>query len=337
LLKSGSAIEQEPIERLIINRLIPIYRFNRTIDRRIKKINVVINKGLTQRLTGNILSRTAHDLYIGTMVVIVLTVSIYLAQIGYSYYKLPIEERFYHPNHDWFKPSGYYGHGLGIIGTAMMAFGVFIYIARKRYNFLSRYIRLKYLLEFHIFLCTLGPILIVFHTSFKLGGIVSVAFWSMVAVVFSGVIGRFIYIQIPRSIEGRELSLNEIKGMRNDLITALKSNSNIEPLTLEWILDDGNKDFSNRTLFYQFIEERREVLKISKKINNLQISRADKRGIIALVNHEIKLSNKIKRLASMQQIFKYWHVAHLPFALIMLVIVLIHVIVTFAFGYKWIF
>jgi len=39
----------------------------------------------------------------------------------------------------------------------------------------------------------------------------------------------------------------------------------------------------------------------------------------------------------MQQLFKYWHVAHLPFAIIMLIILIIHVGVTLTFGYKWIF
>ena len=71
------------------------------------------------------------------MVTIVILVTIYLAYTGYSYYRTPLEERFYHPNHDWFKPSGAYGHGLGIIGTLMILFGVSIYIARKRYNFMA--------------------------------------------------------------------------------------------------------------------------------------------------------------------------------------------------------
>ena len=133
------------------------------------------------------------------MILITLIVTVYLSYTGFSYYKLPIEERFYHPNYDWFKPAGTMGHGLGIIGTLMILFGVVIYIARKRYNFLTKYIRLKYLLEFHIFLCFTGSILIVFHTSFKFGGIVSIAFWSMVAVVISGIIGRYIYIQISKN------------------------------------------------------------------------------------------------------------------------------------------
>lgn len=50
------------------------------------------------------------------------------------------------------------------------------------------------------------PILVLFHTTFKFGGIVSIAFWSMVIVVLSGVVGRFLYIRLPRDWQGREFT-----------------------------------------------------------------------------------------------------------------------------------
>lgn len=257
---------------------------------------------------------------------ITVLVTIYLFYTGYSYYNLPIEERFYHPNHDWFKPSGIYGHGIGILGTLMILFGVVIYIARKRYNFMVRILRLKYLLEFHIFLCTLGPILILFHTAFKFGGIVSIAFWSMVAVVLSGVIGRFIYIQIPHSIEGRALSLQEVQDMKSGIGEQLKEKFEFdEGLSLQIAgLTSG-------------VGGKPSLRGISRTLKSRNIPRKDRKDILSLLKNEISLSRKIARLQQMQKLFKYWHVAHLPFALIMLIIVVIHVGVTLAFGYKWIF
>jgi len=56
-----------------------------------------------------------------------------------------------------------------------------------------------------------------------------------------------------------------------------------------------------------------------------------------MVKKEKALAGKIARLQTMQKMLKYWHVIHLPFALIMLIIVVIHVIVTISLGYKWIF
>jgi len=263
------------------------------------------------------------------MVAIVIITTIYLIYTGYTYYNTSLEERFYHPHHNWFKPSGIYGQGLGIIGTFMITFGVVIYIARKRYNFLAKYIRLKYLLEFHIFLCTLGPILVLFHTAFKFGGIVSIAFWSMVAVVLSGVVGRFIYIQIPRTIEGRALTLSEVKSMKTDLAGLLNEKFNLESNTIQIVTNLISQEDTSAT--------KKKLGHLKKVLNRKDLPKKDRLMILKMVKHEISLSGKIARLQTMQNLFKYWHVAHMPFALIMLIIVVIHIGVTLAFGYKWIF
>jgi len=263
------------------------------------------------------------------MVLIVVIVTAYLAYTGYTYYHTPLLERFYHPRHNWFKPSGLYGQGLGIIGTLMILFGVSIYIARKRYNFMVKYLRLKYLLEFHIFLCVLGPILILFHTTFKFGGIVSVAFWSMTAVVLSGVIGRYIYIQIPRTIEGRELSLSEVKDMKTDLAYVLNDKFKLDNNLIEMIISlTTNQEATNKKV---------SVWNLRKELRKYKVPKSERGTIIKMVKKEKALLGKIARLQKMQKMLKYWHVIHLPFALIMLVIVVIHVAVTVSLGYKWIF
>ncbi len=282
------------------------------------------------------MTKPVHRIYVGTMVLAVIAVTAYLIYTGYSYYDSPLEERFYHPRHDWFKPSGAFGHGLGILGTLMILFGVSIYIARKRYNFLTKQLRLKYLLEFHIFLCTLGPILILFHTAFKFGGIVSIAFWSMVAVVLSGVIGRFVYVQIPRTIEGRELTLNEVKRMQEDLTATLRKIIGLDDQMSRLVLSlSSGQNASGKPA--GFFENRRAIGAIRKILKQKKVGRRQRKSVVRLAREEISLSNKIRRLQTMQQLFKYWHVAHLPFALIMLIILIIHVAVTLSFGYKWIF
>ena len=285
------------------------------------------------------MSKTTHAIFIWTMVAITLVVTIYLASTGYDYYQTPLHERFYHPQHDWFKPSGAYGHGIGILGTLMILFGVSIYIARKRYNFMAKQLRLKYLLEFHIFLCTLGPILILFHTAFKFGGIVSVAFWSMVAVVASGVIGRFIYIQIPRTIEGRELSLTEVKDMQSELVDLMKNNAAIDKELIPLLVRDEEEYQSRKrsSFMAQYAEERKTITRIKKALKQRSVTKKERLRILKMVKDEFALSHRIGRLETMQKLFKYWHVAHLPFALIMLIILIIHVVVTLSFGYRWIF
>jgi hypothetical protein len=288
------------------------------------------------------MSRAVHRIYIGTFVLLVLITLVVLIQMGTSYYQTSLEERFYHPDHANLKPSGAVGHGLGIIGTLCILFGVSSYMIRKRVRRFRSVGVLKHWLEFHIFLCTIGPIMVLFHTSFKFGGIVSVSFWSMVGVVLSGVIGRFIYIQIPRTIEGRELNLNEVREMRINIGKVLRDQYNLSDAGFEAIMASttpsgsvqpgGILRFVRKTLY-----DTKTIARVKSVIRQLGLSRVQARQILQLVKNEIVLNRKIERLVTMQKLFRYWHVAHLPFAIIMLVIMVVHVAVTLAFGYRWIF
>ena len=289
------------------------------------------------------MNKTAHRIYLTLLSVIVILAFMAIANKGYTYYKLGIEDRFFHSDHSLLKPSGIWGHGMGIIGSLFMILGVLLYMFRKRYRIFSRIGILKHWLEFHIFLCTLGPILVLFHTSFKFGGIVAISFWSMVAVFLSGIIGRFIYIQIPRTIEGRELSLNEVRDMAGDISNTLSSTTGLDEESLQIIANAAkpkaqlqNGNFVTR--YFNKKAENRKTLSTVKAVmqrNNLQ--KAQQKQVISLVKNEWSLNSRIERLVLMQNLFKYWHVAHLPFALVMLVIMIIHVAVTIVFGYRWIF
>jgi len=284
-----------------------------------------------------------HRIYIGFFILVVLLATLYLAYQGYSYYSLGIEQRFFHPEHQTLKPSGLIGHSLGIVGSLLMLIGVSTYMLRKRISKFSRIGVLKYWLEFHIFLCTLGPIFVLYHTAFKFGGLVAISFWSMVAVVLSGVIGRYIYLQIPRTIEGREMNLNEINQIKDELNIRLIRAFNIEETAVEDILNavqkrpdrSGNSMVARSIAKFKF--ERQTIKEVKKILRQYKIKGKGYSAVVRLIKEEISLNRKIDRLISMQSLFKYWHVAHLPFALLMLIIMLIHVGVTIAFGAHWIF
>ena len=277
------------------------------------------------------------------MVLVVGFAFIFLLINGLEYYRTGLEERAFSPDHETLKPSGFTGHGLGIFGSLLIVIGVTSYMARKRYRFMSRMGLVKHWLEFHIFLCTLGPILILFHTAFKFGGLVAISFWSMVAVFLSGIAGRFIYLQIPRSIEGRELDLNEVRAMKANFTEILRNTWNLDEDSYREIAESVQKktESPSRNLLVSLLRNYKDDRKAVKSVrdvlkrNNLQGK--DYRKIVSLVKSDIRLSRRIERLDRMKNLFKYWHVAHLPFALIMLLIMVIHVGVTILFGYRWIF
>ncbi|MCF8365197.1 MAG: hypothetical protein K9H16_05420 [Bacteroidales bacterium] len=289
------------------------------------------------------MTRRAHTVYITILTIVVLATLLILYLMGAAYYQVPLEERYFHLDHQSLKPSGITGHGLGIFGSLFMIIGVSSYMARKRYRFLSRLGLLKHWLEFHIFLCTLGPILILSHTAFKFGGIVAISFWSMVAVFLSGIIGRFIYIQIPRSIEGRELSLNEVRAMQTDIQSTIRGNnllSGESAALVENIINKGNtenKATSRSFLSSKFFFQSKQIRTLKLLLKRDKLPKENIRKIISLVKNEMALNRRIVRLTMMQNLFKYWHVAHLPFALVMLIIMVIHIVVTITFGYRWIF
>lgn len=288
------------------------------------------------------MSDTVHKLYIGVLVFIVSGVFIYLTYTGFSYYNSPFEERFYHEDHTALKPSGIFGHGLGIIGSTLLTIGVFGYMARKRYRFLAKFGRLKYWLEFHIFLATLGPIMILFHTAFKFGGIVAISFWSMVAVFLSGIAGRFIYLQIPRTIEGRELSLNEIRNMKEDMDEVLQNSKTLDEESRNLIINITTRRNTASGGFFSglvknYLEDKKSIGEAKRILRAKSIPADERKNIIQIIKNETSLNRKIERLTTMQNLFKYWHVVHLPFALVMLIIMIIHIIVAITFGYTWIF
>jgi hypothetical protein len=273
------------------------------------------------------------------MVAIVVATALTLTFSGLSYYLLPLDQRYFHADHEQLKPSGFLGHGLGILGTLFIVIGVFTYIGRKRLKIFSRIGILKYWLEFHIFLCVLGPLLVLYHTAFKFGGIISIGFWSMMAVVASGVIGRFIYLQIPRSIQGRMLTLQELEGMKQELNEKLKQKHqlgqsffNLMTETLSKHYDEGFRHWAAN-----YRDEKNYIKQLYNEVMVSGLTKPEQKEVISLFKSQISLNRRIRRLSTMHRYFRNWHIIHLPFALIMLVIISIHIGVALFFGYKWIF
>jgi hypothetical protein len=172
---------------------------------------------------------------------------------------------------------------------------------------------------------------------------VAISFWSMVAVFLSGIIGRFIYLQIPRTIEGRELSLNEVRGLKGDVAGTIKNSYNLDEESYNIIVDSIKKKFElyhkNGIVRYlrKYSDDRRSIRSVKNVLKKNNLPKTECNKVLALVKDDITLNRRIERLDTMRNLFKYWHVVHSPFALVMLIIMVIHVAVTIVFGYRWIF
>lgn len=288
------------------------------------------------------MSKTLHAVYISLFFIVGILSVVLLTVNGFNYYITPLDERFFAANHEMLKPSGIIGHGLGIVGSLMMVLGVAVYMIRKRVRKFVGLGLLKHWLEFHIFLCTVGPILVLYHTAFKFGGLVAVSFWSMVAVVISGVIGKFIYVQIPRTIQGRELDIKELNEINDQLTLKLRRDYCVSEEVLMKIEELSSVERYNKISLMQslnviaseYFTTRLILRRLKKEIRTP--GRDHLPESINVIKDKLILSRRIGLYRSMQKLFKYWHVAHLPFAMVMFFIMVVHIAVTILFGYKWV-
>ena len=292
------------------------------------------------------MARDVHKVFVFFLIAAGLLSALVIWIHGAGYYTTPLEDRPFHPQYSTLKPTGLLGHGYGVIGSLMITVGVILYSSRKRWRPMANVGRIKNWLEFHIFLCLFGPMLVVYHTTFKIGGLVAVSFWSMAAVVLSGVIGRYFYVQIPKGIHGNELSSQDLVtenekiaetlrkqfGFDADLLklidsVALPSRPVVEMGLMEvisfFIVNDLTRRSRLRTLFEK-LERRGLGAQVLSRIR-------------VMASRRIMLTRRIAFLQQFKKIFHYWHVVHLPFSIVMFVILSIHVGVAIAFGYTWTF
>jgi len=305
----------------------------------------------------NVLSEQMHDaaqtksrkplFRIGLTVLYVITFAVLIGFLvdGLSYYTTPYLERPRHLLYRQFRPAGTWGLLFGVIGAVMMTM-MLAYTVRKRSKFLRRVGELPTWLNLHIYLGIAGPLFIILHTSFKVQGLVAVSFWSMILVALSGYFGRYLYIQIPRNIQGNELSLQELEGLRNNFTQLLRDTYNLDPGALErldalakvsipeeaglinaFVLTIGN-DIRWFAMSRSLSREFSLIIDLPKK---------QLRHLIALARERSLLQRRIALMSRAQRLFHYWHVIHKPFASVMYVVMAIHITVAIWTGYARIF
>jgi hypothetical protein len=264
---------------------------------------------------------------------------------GYPYYSLTVEERPHSPLHTVFKPGGTWGHGFGIIGSALVLL-LFLYSARKRRWLGLRFGRLSRWLDVHILFGIMGPLLITLHSAGKLGGIVSISYFSMLAVALSGVFGRYIYMQIPRDLRGHTVGLDTVQKRVGEIEALLGTDYALPSDVIEGVRrfarsaarDSGGLRAVGQTLLHDLTLRRRAArLRRFIRQGHQEIPEQALNDIVALAREQSVLVRRVALLGAMTRMFHHWHVFHKPFAVIMIVIMFVHVGVTIAFGYRWVF
>jgi hypothetical protein len=288
-------------------------------------------------------------LVLGYVVAIALVVAITV--YGFDYYTLSSADRPFSPKHTVLKPSGPIGLKLGFLGLGMFLV-IFLYPLRKKWPWLGRQGLARHWLDFHVLLGLTAPFVIAFHSSFKFRGFAGMAFWIMLAVSLSGVIGRYLYSQIPRSLNAAEISMKELQEIQERLSQQLARQELLPQADLRSLLRLPSREQVERlpmvvALFYMMALDvirmfriaalRRHALGFGQKVTTLAgflpTRYADLERAIRMAKEESGTAKRVHFLSRTQQVFNLWHVVHRPFSYSFAVLALIHIVVVIMMGY----
>lgn len=263
----------------------------------------------------------------------------FLSQAG-RYYLLPLWERPDTPLHRLLRPSGAVGHLFGYIGASLIVVGVMLYSGRKRVTFMQGRGPMSTWLRVHIYLCLTGPVLITLHSALKFRGLGAYSFWSMWIVAVSGVAGRWLYQQFPRTIRGAELTLEEIRAERAKERERLAAEFQVPAAALDEI--DGLAEraigriqrhalLALPLLLWDDATRHWRIARLRRRLH-LAFSPGLARPALTLLARQAATQRRVAFLGLFRRLFLYWHVTHLIFFFAMFILLVLHVGAALFFG-----
>jgi hypothetical protein len=264
---------------------------------------------------------------------------------GGSYYLAPVEDRVRSPLHAWLGPSGYVGQTAGIISLLIFIF-LWLYPLRKKYRWLAFTGTMARWLDGHVGVALILPFLAAVHASWRFDGLIGLGYVAMLVVCASGIAGRYLYVHIPRSATGLELSAEEIAAQRHGIVARIAKASGLPASQVEAVLRSDPSPCDGlgfgKTLLRMAKDDlarwnaaRRLRRLCATRPGAVRPDRRTVRQVLKLARQEMSLTQQARMLAATQRLFRFWHVAHRPFAITALVAVLVHVGVVVAMGATW--
>jgi len=238
-----------------------------------------------------------------------------------------------------YEPSKGIWHPIGWIGSGMMVV-MMLYSVRKRVGMFRSFGLLRHWLSAHMFLGIMGPVLVTFHTTFKFNGIIATSFWLMIITMIFGILGRYIYIQIPRSLAGTELRVQDIERMVQTIDSRLgEFSKGVNVSELCKAIDIREKGPEETGWLKSLLFMLRDDIVISYRLRKLDIVLRKthhlpwkvRRKIDFLIQKKAAFTRRMNYLSTTHKILHYWHIFHVPLAIVMFLIMILHVFVYYLF------
>lgn len=274
-----------------------------------------------------------------------------IAAYGFDYYMAGANDRPFMAKHVLLRPSGRIGVKLGILGVAMFLV-IFLYPLRKYWTWLGRQGQARHWLDFHVLLGLSAPFVIALHASFKFHGFAGIAFWIMLAVSVSGIVGRYLYSQIPRRVNAAELSRKELQDLQEKMAQQLAQQNFLQAANVRSALRLPSEQTVENlpipfALVYMLLLDLARPFRIARLRNGalhgaehlttlggmLPTRHREMERAITVAREEAALSKRILFLSRTEQVFHLWHVVHKPFSYTFAVLVLVHIGVVLMMGF----
>lgn len=237
------------------------------------------------------------------------------------------------------------GYALGIVSVACMM-TLLIYPLRKRLRFLGFLGSIRNWFRTHQQLGVLAPIAALYHCNFELGSLNSrIALYCALIVAGSGLIGRFLYRRLNRSVSGRRTDLKQVRAAlaaeqfpRNRALTFLPLMRQRVHRFDQGVIDAGTGLWSSLRMSLGLARQARRERKVLMHFCESQLAK-ESQGDQLIGAHQRRLAKSMDRylaghmrrlrlLATLQayeRLFALWHIVHLPFFVLLLISVVVHV------------
>jgi dihydropyrimidine dehydrogenase (NAD+) subunit PreT len=265
-----------------------------------------------------------------------------LTAVGYKYYLLPRGLRYKAPNHAFLKPSGLWGHGVGVLATMFMLLN-FIYPLRKRLAVFKRRGSIAPWLRFHVFVGIMSPLIILFHTAFQWGNqLATSTYVSVVIVVATGLVGRYFYGWVrvdPADAAEADRLGHGLSELAQKIPAEWRHYAETQdrPLLHILALATNGPTFA-RSLPGLFLRMPFEALSVHRGLRHsrrLFLDRVGYRGFCAQVQEFRRLSTKFQFHRHFKRFMSVWRSLHVVLAIVLLALIAMHVWVSLRVGFRW--
>jgi hypothetical protein len=250
-----------------------------------------------------------------------------------------------------FKAGDDVGYWLGVAGAVMMLL-LFSYPLRKHFRFAQRWGPVKGWLYAHMVLGIGGPLLILVHSGFQIGSLnAGVAFYSMVIVVLSGVVGRFIYARVNRGLYGEVASLSDLKVRAGLEQEGARSRLSFAPEVEKTLLGFAQREreaspgwatnmrrsfflpWSQWAVYWQCAQLLKEPsARLAKRLQWDAIKISEQRRLARkLVRRYLNAEVKVAQFGAYEWMLSAWHIAHIPFVYMLVISTLVHIFAVHAY------